>query len=176
MVGQVKEFGAEFQTEPLGNGKLFEKRKIETMEPRATEITRPSAKGTVVGLADRGRHGWSSVRRWIQPLVYVMRTGVGILARNSNRVAAESGSSGRCTRNGSRLPVLQSKNPVRCPSPEHGIHNAPAVMQILSSFTNRQVVASAQVKYFINVKVAPAVVRVDTEARQERCSISRLTK
>ena len=90
MVGQVEEFGAEFQTEPLGDRKLFEKRKIETMESRATEITRPSAEGTVIGLADRGRHRWSSVRRWIQPLVYVMRASVGILSRDPDRVAIES--------------------------------------------------------------------------------------
>ncbi len=90
MVGQVKEFGAEFQTEPLGDRKLFEKRKIETMEPWATEIARPSAKGTVIGLADRGCHRWSSVRRWIQPLINIVRTCVGILSRDPDRVAAEA--------------------------------------------------------------------------------------
>src|ERR1700756_3381322 len=141
------------------------------MEPRATEITRSSAERAEVRLADRGCHGWSSECRWIEPLIHIMRTGVRILARDPKSVASESGSSGRCARNGSWLPVLQRKDPVRCPSPKHGLHNPATVMQILPSFTNRQLIASAQMEYFVNVEVAPAVVRVDAEARQERRSI-----
>src|SRR5271154_5043069 len=100
-----------------------------------------------------------------------MRTCVGILSRHPKSVATESGRSGRCARNGSRLAVLQRKDPVRCPSPKHGVHKSATVIQELPSFTNRQLVTSAQMDYFVYVKVAPAVVWMDTEARQERCSI-----
>ena len=82
MIGQVEEFGTELQPKPLCNGKLFEKRKIETMEPRATEITRPSAQRAIVGLADGSRHGRSSECRWIEPLIHIVRTSVGILPRD----------------------------------------------------------------------------------------------
>src|SRR5579864_3506896 len=141
------------------------------MEPRAAEITRPSAEWAEVRLADRGCHGWTSECRWIEPLIDVMEASVGILSWNPESVASESRGRGSCTRNGSRLSILQCKNPVGCPSPKQGVYSAARVMQEAFSFPNGQLIGSAKVENFIHVEVAPAVVRVDAEARQERRSI-----
>src|ERR1700676_232369 len=141
------------------------------MEPGAPELTRPSAERTEVGLSDRGCHRRSGECRRIEPLIHIMRTGVGILSLNFKRIATESGSSGGGAWNGSRLPVLQRENPVGGPSPKYSVHYATTVMQEPSPFPNRQLITPTQVKHFIDIEVAPAVVRVDAESRQERCSV-----
>ena len=90
MIGKVEEFRPELEPESLGELKLFEERKIEAMESRTPEIARSAAQRAVVGLPDGDGDRRSLECRRVEPLIHVVRTAVGILSRDSNRVAEES--------------------------------------------------------------------------------------
>jgi len=122
MIGQIEKFGTELKSKSLRNRELFKKGKIQAMKTGAPELTRPSAKRAVVALADRGCHGRGSECRRVEPLIHIVRAGVGTLSRDLQGVATKSGSSGGGARNGSRLPVLQRENPVGGPSSKHSVH------------------------------------------------------
>src|SRR5271170_907919 len=98
-----------------------------------------------------------------------MRPRIDILAGNSISVAAEPRSCGGRARNRSRLAVLHSKNPVRIPASQEGVHHPVAVIQKLFSLAKGQFISPAQVNYLLNVEVTKSKILVDTaESRQKR--------
>src|ERR1700683_1468318 len=166
MIGKVEEFRPELEPESLGELKLFEERKIETMESGTPEIARSAAQRAVVGLADGDGHRRSLECRGIEPLIHVVRTSIGILPWDPDGVAVKPRSSWGSTGNGSGLAILQRKDPVRGPAAEDGVHDAAAIMAEAPAFTEGQIVAAAEVDDFVDVEIAAAVIRVNAEARQ----------
>src|SRR5580658_1687159 len=98
-----------------------------------------------------------------------MRPRIDILPGNSNSIAAEPRSCGGGARNRSRLAVLHSKNPIRIPATQEGVHHPVVVIQKLSSLADGQFITPAQVNYLLNVKITKSKILVDTpESRQVR--------